>query len=88
MLLFSLLFDKITGKESLGGGDIKLLFVVGLYLGLAVGFFNLILSCITGLLMVALLKKQRIPFGPAIAAATYISLLAGPAVVGWYTGLF
>ncbi len=44
MLLLSLLFDKVTGKESLGGGDIKLFFMTGLYLGPWVGLFNLILS--------------------------------------------
>ena len=32
MLALSLLFDRLTGKESLGGGDIKLFFVTGLYL--------------------------------------------------------
>ena len=33
MLVLSLLFDRLTGKESLGGGDIKLFFMTGLYLG-------------------------------------------------------
>lgn len=50
MLLLALLFDKLTGKNSLGGGDIKLFFMVGLYLGVAGGFFNLLLSCILGLI--------------------------------------
>ena len=88
VLLLSLLFEKFSGKEAMGGGDIKLLFVVGLYLGLAVGFFNLILSCIVGLLFVALMKKKRIPFGPAISLSAFISLFIGPAVVQWYTSLF
>lgn len=88
MLLLSLLFDKLSGKESLGGGDIKLLFMVGLYLGLMIGFFNLVLSCIVGLLFVALMKKQKIPFGPAISLSAYISLLIGPFVVKWYMSLF
>lgn len=35
MLVLSLLFDRLTGKESLGGGDIKLFFMTGLYLGSA-----------------------------------------------------
>ena len=50
ILLLSLVFDRITGRRSLGGGDIKLLFMVGLYLGLFGGLFNLLLSCIVGLL--------------------------------------
>ena len=35
MLLISLIMDKVLGKESMGGGDIKLFAVVGLYLGFA-----------------------------------------------------
>ncbi len=49
LLLFSLLFDKLTGRQSLGGGDVKLLFVVGLFLGLLGGLLNLLLSCVLGL---------------------------------------
>jgi leader peptidase (prepilin peptidase)/N-methyltransferase len=88
MLLMVLVFDKISGKETMGGGDIKLFFVAGLYLGTAVGFFNLILSCVTGLLFVAFMKKRRIPFGPSISLATCLSLFIGPAVVSWYISLF
>ncbi len=49
MLALSLLFDRLTGKESLGGGDVKLFFVTGLYMRSAweVLFF-LILSCCAG----------------------------------------
>ena len=88
MLLMALVFDKVSGKESLGGGDIKLLFVVGLYLGFACSFFNLILSCILGLVFVAAMKKKRIPFGPAISLAAYVTLLIGSFVINWYIGLF
>ena len=88
MLAMVLIFDKISGKETMGGGDIKLFFVAGLYLGTAVGFFNLILSCVTGLLFVAFMKKRRIPFGPSISLATCLSLFTGPAVVAWYISLF
>ena len=87
VLLISLLMDKVLKKESMGGGDIKLLFLVGLYLGLAQSLFNLILSCIFGLLLIVVLKKEKIPFGPAISFATYISLLYGVQFLGWYMSL-
>ena len=45
VLLFSLMFGAAVRRESLGGGDVKLLFVVGLYLGLALGLFALLLAC-------------------------------------------
>ena len=44
-----LVFEKITGKVGLGGGDIKLLFACTLYLGFALGLFNLVVSCILGI---------------------------------------
>lgn len=88
MLLLSLLFDKVTGKESLGGGDIKLFFMTGLYLGPWVGLFNLILSCMIGIGFVLFMGQKRIPFGPAISLAAFISLLVGNDVVNWYLGLF
>ena len=87
ILILSMIMDRVLKKESMGGGDIKLFFVVGLYLGFYGSLFNLILACVLGLLLVVILKKDRIPFGPAIALATYVSLLYGPQVVNWYIGL-
>ena len=88
LLLLTLVFDKATGKEGLGGGDIKLFFVTGLYLGLAGNLLNLLVSCFTGLLFAAVWKKKKIPFGPAIALSTWFCLLFGDAIVQWYFGLF
>lgn len=87
MLLLSIIFDKITGKESLGGGDVKLFFVAGLYLGVLVSLLNLIISCIVGILFVVFMKQKRIPFGPAISIAVIISVLAGQEIVNWYISL-
>lgn len=92
MLSISLIFDRILGRESLGGGDIKLLFVTGLYLGLAVNLLNLVISCFFGLALAAATAKVRedredpaaIPFGPAIAASTALCLIFGESIVQWY----
>lgn len=91
ILVISLVMDKLLGRESMGGGDIKLLFVSGLYLGLVRGLFMLIAACIIGLLFYILGGKRneekQFPFGPAIAAATWIMLLFGQALADWYLGL-
>ena len=87
MLLISLVFDKLTGKESLGGGDIKLLFMTGLYMRPGVTLFSLILSCFVGLFIALGLKKDKIPFGPSISIAVFLSILFGSEFVAWYTGL-
>lgn len=90
LFLLSLLFDKITGRESLGFGDVKLVFMLDLYLGPWVGLFHLILSCLIGLLFAAVLKRKDspIPFGPAISLAGYFCLLFGDNLLQWYLGLF
>lgn len=87
MLLISLVFDKLTGKESLGGGDIKLLFMTGLYMRPGVTLFNLMLSCFVGLFIALGLKKDKIPFGPSISIAVFLAILFGSEFVAWYTGL-
>lgn len=83
----SLLMDKILKKESLGGGDIKLFAVVGLYLGFLPTLFGVMIACITGLLATALLKSKSISFGPFIALGTYFMLLWGEDIKTWYMGL-
>lgn len=89
MLALSLLFDRLTGKESLGGGDIKLFFVTGLYLrSIWEVLFFLILSCVLGIGCSLVWRKGKIPFGPAIAAAFFLMLLFGEQLTGWYRGLW
>lgn len=87
LLGVSLLFDKILGKESMGGGDIKLIFVTGLYLGPWGNLLTLILSCVIGLIFVAAMKQKKTPFGPSISLASYLCLLFGSRLISWYLGL-
>jgi len=92
ILLTSIVMDKLLGKESLGGGDVKLFAVVGLYLGFAGGLFTVLLSCVLGLLF-ALVQARRggagqpIPFGPSISLAAALMLLFGQGIIQWYVGL-
>jgi leader peptidase (prepilin peptidase)/N-methyltransferase len=82
--LFSLLIFK---KEGMGGGDIKLMGVIGLFMG----FYNTIevfvLSFFIGAIIsiILLIAKRKngtdyIPFGPFIVIATYIAMFV-PATV-------
>lgn len=88
ILLLSLLMDRVLNKESMGGGDIKLFFMLGLYMGPALGLFNLIASCFIGILLALLMRQNKIPFGPAIAGASWITFLWGADIVRWYLRLF
>lgn len=88
MLMITLGFDKVMKKETMGGGDIKLLFVVSLYLGALVGLMNLIISCIVGLAFVYFMRSNKIPFGPSISISTVFCLLFGREMINWYAGFF
>ncbi len=92
LLLISLLLDKILHKESLGGGDVKLFFAVGLYTGLVGGMFALMLACVLGLVFALVRKKtkkgeEQVPFGPAIAASAALILFFGQPLINAYVSL-
>ncbi|NMA51252.1 MAG: prepilin peptidase [Mollicutes bacterium] len=76
MLLIKLIGDKVFKKESLGGGDIKLSFVIGLIVGFRLGLCVLILSTFLALpYSVAYLmykKNNEVPFGPFLIASLFI----------------
>lgn len=91
VLVISLIADKVLGRESMGGGDIKLLALLGLYLGPGGGLLLLILACFVGLGMAAATgagRGKEFPFGPSIALAAWPTMLFSEAVLSWYLGLF
>lgn len=88
LLLLTLLMEKILRREAMGGGDIKLIFVTGMYLGWAQNLFMLFIACILGIIMGQGKRDKVIPFGPAIAVATVVTMLVGEGVLSWYLSLF
>jgi leader peptidase (prepilin peptidase)/N-methyltransferase len=84
----SWLYQKITRREGLGGGDVKLLALIGAFLGYQalplVGLMSAVLGSLVGLIVVwrhgrSSLKEFQIPYGPclALAALFYLFALAG-----------
>lgn len=72
--VLSLVTEQLSGREGLGGGDVKLLAVAGLFFGLEGGFLVLFLACIAALARYALSHSSdgTFPFGPAISLACAI----------------
>ena len=88
ILVLSLVMDRVLGRESMGGGDIKLFTVAGLYLGPVGTLFAVLLACVLGLLPALMAGRGRtFPFGPSIAAAVGIMLFCGEWLTAWYLGL-
>ncbi|ABI57423.1 prepilin peptidase [Alkalilimnicola ehrlichii MLHE-1] len=84
-------FRLLTGKEGMGYGDFKLLAALGAWLGWQALPLIILLSSLVGaavgIALIALKGRGRevpIPFGPYIAAAGFITLLWGEALVHWY----
>ena len=79
MFLIKLFGDFIFKTESMGGGDIKLLFFLGFILGWPQALLSIFLGSIIGLpisLIVLKIKNTNIiPFGPFLALGAIIILL-------------
>ena len=84
----SWLYQKITRREGLGGGDVKLLALIGAFLGFKalplVGLMSAVLVSLAGIIVAwrggrIRLQELQIPFGPflALAALFYLFALAG-----------
>ena len=92
LLLVVLLYEKVKKVEAMGGGDIKLLFVTGLFLGWKLNLLCLLAACVLGIAFGLLAPKKDgaplFPWGPAITAAALLTVMYGQGVLDWYMGLF
>ena len=57
LLLVTTFYEMITHKRAMGGGDVKLLVVVGLFLGIEGGLFCLLVACVASLLLSVVLPR-------------------------------
>lgn len=91
LLLLSLVMDWLLQKDTLGGGDIKLLFVLGLYLSWLEMLLLLIFACALALVWAIgpgrRQAKGEIPLGPFLAAGWLSVTLFGEPLIQWYLGL-
>ena len=85
MLSIKTLGDIIFKKESMGGGDIKLMFTFGLVLGIPSAVASIFIASFIGLPISLILMKKNssheLPFGPYLSIAAIILLLSGVDVV-------
>jgi prepilin signal peptidase PulO-like enzyme (type II secretory pathway) len=92
LLILVLIMDRVLGKETMGGGDIKLLFVLGLYMNWMQMFLILLVGCILALAAGLYLRRKSpeggIAFGPFLGAGWFIVLMFGTPLITWYQSLF
>jgi len=95
-LLISWVAAKVFGKESMGGGDVKLAGAMGAVLGPGYVFatytlLSIVIGAVIGVLLIALKIRSRrdyIPFGPMMAVAGIAMLFWGNHIATWVTQLY
>lgn len=89
-------WEKLRGIEAMGLGDVKMMFMVGAYLGWRLTILNLFLGVLSGSLIgIAMMMRQGkrdmqmlLPFGVFLGIGAIAALLIGRYIVEWYAGQF
>jgi leader peptidase (prepilin peptidase)/N-methyltransferase len=89
-------WEKLRGIEAMGLGDVKMMFMVGAYLGWRLTILNIFLGVFSGSLIgIGLMLRQGkrnmqmlLPFGVFLGIGAIAALLFGPQIVDWYAGQF
>jgi leader peptidase (prepilin peptidase)/N-methyltransferase len=83
--------EKILKKEAMGGGDVKLLAMIGAFIGWQGVLWTIFVSSLVGSIagLGSLLKggDRYIPYGPYLAAAAVLYIFFGDPVIAWYLNL-
>ena len=95
IFLIVILIEKLIKKEIMGGGDLKLILVSGLFLGYQLLLLGIFLSALIACLVeipLSFNKKLRqnhvLPFGPYLVLGFTISLFVGLDILNLYLSLF
>ncbi len=93
LFLVAFAYEKLKKQEGLGGGDIKLIAMLGAFLGWRAAILTLfaasLLGSIVGLILVLILRKgmkYAIPFGPFLVAGGMLYFFFGNNFLRWYAG--
>ncbi|MBI5892443.1 MAG: prepilin peptidase [Deltaproteobacteria bacterium] len=84
-------YKKVAGIEGMGGGDIKLIAMVGAFLGWKAVIMTIFAGSFVGAIIgtIAMLiqgkdTKYAIPFGPFLALGAALYLFIGQDFINWY----
>jgi leader peptidase (prepilin peptidase)/N-methyltransferase len=94
--LMGWIWEKLRGVEAMGLGDVKMMFMVGAYLGWRLTILTIFMGVLSGSIIgIALMARQKernmqmlLPFGIFLGIGAIAALLVGAQVVEWYAGQF
>jgi leader peptidase (prepilin peptidase)/N-methyltransferase len=87
-------YERVRGHEGLGMGDVKMLAMIGAFLGWPLMLLSLVLASFTGSLVgvgfIAAGKGARyaLPFGTFLAVGALVAVVAGDALIAWYVSYY
>lgn len=94
LLAVAWIYNLITKKEGMGGGDIKLLAMIGAFIGLKGVLFTIFAASATGTAagIAVMLKTQKgmklaVPFGPFLSLGAMLYIFFGSEIISWYLNL-
>jgi len=94
LFVVATVYQWLVKREGMGGGDVKLLAMVGAFLGwkavILTVIFSSLIGSITGIVIILVKGKDlkySIPFGPFLSVAAVISLFYGENIIQWYLSL-
>ncbi len=81
--------EKAFKKEAMGGGDIKMMAMIGAFLGAWGMALSLFLGAVLGAVIfgpISLKTGKLVPFGIFLAAGAAVAFVFGDAIIDWYWG--
>jgi leader peptidase (prepilin peptidase)/N-methyltransferase len=88
-------YYRYSGQEGMGGGDVKMLAMVGAFLGWKLVLVTLVLSSVAGSLIGVIViatrrggMKYALPYGTFLALGALAASLTGDQIVAWYLGMY
>lgn len=88
-------FEKVRGKDGLGGGDIKLTGACGLLLGWQRLMLSVLIAAVCASVVLTVLQRRagedgrdtEYPFAPFLTAGFGLTMFFGHSIIGWYMSL-
>lgn len=94
--LMGFLWEKLRGIEAMGFGDVKMMLMVGAFLGWRLTILTILIGAISGSAAgIAVMYKRggrnlqmMLPFGIFLGIGAIVSLLFGSSIIRWYASQF
>jgi len=95
LFLLRWLWLRATGVEGMGLGDVKMLAMIGAFIGWQLTIVTLMMASVAGSIVGVIVivsrkgdMKYALPFGTFLAMGAALAATVGPDLLGWYLGFW